>query len=172
MTKEERLIRDGGPENYDPVLFYGKDDLGSNFSAHVLQMFNPFTGELVRYQTGEHRFQAMKAMNNADHEFVRNTPTPAGAKLAGRSIDLRPGWGGNVGDLCWYVMMETVMEKTLQHEDVRDWLECTDRRTIYEDSPTDLVWGWRQGENYSGRNLLGLCWMETRRILERSIIGT
>lgn len=39
-------------------------------------------------------------------------------------------------------------------------------RRIYEDSPTDDIWGWRFQQSYTGKNLLGRCWMDVREVLK------
>lgn len=174
MTKEERLKRDGYG-GVRPVLFYGPKNpngLGSNFSKHAVWLPHPQTGKLTRYPTGEHRFQAMKATDARCHDAIANQPTAGKSKEAGgprSSVEgfvLRDGWGNNYGDLCWYVMAELVLAKALQHEDVQRWLTWTEEAPIYEDSPVDDIWGWRYEQSYTGKNLLGRCWMLTRGILK------
>lgn len=171
MTKEERLDKDRA---VDPIFFFGTTgEYGwcSNFAKIPVVMFQPFTGELVYYLTREHRFQAMKATSFADHEYVRNQPTAWESKDAGRSILLRDGWGNNYGDLCWYVMYETLLESATQESTIYNGLKKSIGQTMYENSPVDDIWGWRYQNIYSGKNLLGICWMEVRRVLfeERTI---
>lgn len=167
MTKEERLALD---KANNPILFYGpKDPYGwcSNFHNTSVWMFQPFDGQLVEYATREHRFQAMKATTLEDHEFVRRQPTPTAAKNSGRNILLRDGWGNNYGDLCWFVMFECVLESVIQNKNVKNNLIKTSDSTLYEDSPVDDIWGWRYQTEYTGKNLLGIAWMEVRRILNK-----
>lgn len=166
MTKEERLIKDGAGD--DPVLFYSHRNAngkGSNFSPHGLFLPNPYSGETVWHLTGEHRYQAMKATNGPDYEHIRRSPTALISKNRGREIKLRPGWGDRYGDLCYYVMLETVLAKVRQNKDVAGWLKATGDRHIYEDSPVDDIWGWRYRDDYRGRNLLGRCLMSVRHIM-------
>jgi ribA/ribD-fused uncharacterized protein len=168
MTREDRLIKDGVT---DPVLFYSPKDAngcGSNFSKHGVKLLHPFTGELALYATGEHRYQAMKATHYLAHELIRTAASPSLAKKFGGTTDLRFGWGNNYGDLCWYVMMEVITAKTLQHSMVRNWLKQTGSRAIYEDSVTDDIWGWRYHQSYTGKNLLGRCWMQVRTDMQLS----
>jgi predicted NAD-dependent protein-ADP-ribosyltransferase YbiA (DUF1768 family) len=123
MNRTQRLDQDGA---IDPLLFYSADDewgVFSNFSEHGIWLPQPFTGETVWYRTGEHRFQAMKAQDFKTHEAVRLQPNAYKAKTAGGpkshvNLVLREGWGNNYGDLCWYVMVETVLAKAIQ---VRSW---------------------------------------------------
>jgi len=172
MNRSERLAKDGAT---NPVLFYKpRDEWGvfSNFSAHGVYLPDPFDSENVLwYKTGEHRFQAMKARTPEIHEKIRLQPTPYRAKEAGSAHSpiegmlLRDGWGNKYGDLCWYVMLETILAKTVQNEAAYQALEDVQSRHIYEDSPKDDIWGWRFDQDYRGKNLLGKCWMTVRDIL-------
>jgi ribA/ribD-fused uncharacterized protein len=80
-------------------------------------------------------------------------------------INIRPDWGDSYHDLCYYVMFEVVLAKTLQNGEMQDALVDTEDRPIYEDSPTDDIWGWRHGDDHRGKNLLGQCLMEVRSLL-------
>jgi predicted NAD-dependent protein-ADP-ribosyltransferase YbiA (DUF1768 family) len=107
----------------------------------------------------------MKAEGINDHEAIRLQPSAFRAKRMGREITLRSGWGNSYGDLCWYVMMETVLAKAIQQPEVAEALIETEDARIYEDAPSDNIWGWRKANNYNGKNLLGLAWMQARDIL-------
>lgn len=169
MNREDRLALDGWtPADLPPILFYHPRELhgwASNFSDHGFYAWNPWLKDFSFYKTGEHRYQAMKATNGEDHELIRNVLTPKLSKNIGREIQLRDGWGQTIGDLCWYVMFETVLEKARQNADVQRALRSTENAKMYEDSPVDPIWGWRKGNDYSGQNLLGLAWMEARRFV-------
>lgn len=171
MNKSERLIADGFSAKTKPILFYRPDDdYGgfSQFSQHEIYLVDPWTGLLRRYKTGEHRFQAMKAKNKFDHDFVCKANTPSIAKFRGSAkggMDLREDWGNTHNSICWYVMLEVCIAKATRHIDIWENLRSTNCDPIYEDSETDDIWGWRFRSNYSGKNLLGRCWMETRQIL-------
>jgi ribA/ribD-fused uncharacterized protein len=165
---EERLIVDGYGIDVDPVLFYQSGEAWgyfSNFSRHAIWLPHPFTGVMQRYPTGEHRFQAMKAVDCEQHNYVIESNGPGAAKHRGREIQLRDGWGNSYGDLCFYVMFETVLAKALQNDDVLDGLRISGERPIYEDSPTDDIWGVRYRNAYRGKNLLGLCLMQVRDVV-------
>ena len=168
MNREQRLLEDEAGPN--PILFYKQDDewgCFSNFSLHRIATINPFNGLVEWYRTGEHRFQAMKATSLKDHHHVMGAPTAFQAKERGgpRGIVLRDGWGSSYGDLCYYVMFETVLAKAIQNHDVWETLMDSGDRYIYEDSPVDDIWGWRYRNDYRGKNLLGRCWMEVREVL-------
>lgn len=165
MDKQERLDKDGA---VDPILFFGGGEWGafSNFSSHGIWLPSPWEPrESEYYPTTEHRYQALKATDKFDHDYVVKSKTPGQSKDRGREIELRGDWGNNEGDVCWYVMLECLITKALQNPSVLETLEATSDRWIYEDSPTDDIWGWRFQQSYSGKNLLGRCWMQTRYIL-------
>lgn len=167
MNQEQRLAEDGAEH---PVLFYRPQDAWgyfSNFSPHRVAMINPFNGLMENYRSGEHRFQAMKARTLEDHHYVMAASSAYRSKERGgpRGILLRDGWGSSYGDLCYYVMFETVLAKAIQNKDVFNGLMSTEDRHIYEDSPVDDIWGWRYRNDYRGKNLLGRCWMEVREVL-------
>lgn len=173
MTKAERLVHD--EVEGDPVLFYGaRGEWGcfSSFSAHPVVMINPWTWKMMEYRTGEVRFQALKATSEKDHDYVVDAHKESfepgiismESKTRGRSIKLRGDWGNTVNSICWYVMLEVVITKVAQHDDVRSELLLTGFRAIYEDSPRDNIWGWRAGSNHNGKNLLGKCWMQARDV--------
>ena len=168
MERTERLAIDGYGPDVEPVLFYdARDEWGvfSNFSRHPVVMPHPFTGKTVGYLTAEHRFQAMKATNREAHDYVAAAAGPGDSKHKGREILLRDGWGGNYGDLCWYVMFEVVLAKAFQHDEMMDALMLTGTRPIYEDSPVDDIWGWRFRNDYRGKNLLGRVLMQVRDVV-------
>jgi ribA/ribD-fused uncharacterized protein len=165
MTRSERLEQD---KAVNPVLFYSPRNAWgefSNFSEHTVRVLNPWTGEPYTYLTGEHRYQAMKADNEADHDYVCEVDNPGAAKMRGRQVSLRKGWGNDVDDLCYYVMLETVAHKLRQHTAVQERLYETYARHIYEDSPVDDIWGWRYEQSYTGKNLLGRAWMHVRYLM-------
>lgn len=171
MTRNERLLADGYSEaqnNAPPILFYSPRDkhgIASNFSTHSLILPNPFTGEKVLYSTGEHRYQAMKARDLDNHEMIRMAVGPGAAKRMGGQTLLRPEWGNSYGDFCYYVMLEVITVKVAQIREAKTWLLSTDLYPIYEDSPTDDIWGWRFAEDHRGKNLLGRCWMQVRETI-------
>lgn len=167
MTREERLALDGDP---NAILFYGRDGEHasfSNFSPHEVTLPHPFTGELITYDTVEHRYQAMKAGTQGEHDWVWLALTPGESKRRGRKVLIRPQWDTpphGIAGLGYYVMLEAVQAKIFQHRDVRELLLSTGDHVIYEDSPTDDIWGWRREDDHSGRNLLGRVLMLTRTL--------
>lgn len=170
MNREERLVQDGYEPDQEVVEFYSSRDVDgqySNFGRQEVWLPHPFTGRLTLHRTGEHRYQAMKACNEETYDYVNAASRPGEAKDRGREISLRPGWGDDYGDLCWYVMYELIEVKVIQHEWIRGLLVETGDRPIWEDSPTDDIWGIRFQQSYTGKNLLGRCWMDVRDLLVR-----
>lgn len=166
MTREERMEKDGLTE--EPIEFYGKDcehNYFSNFAPLGLWLPHPFTGELTWYGTGEHAFQARKAWTPAEHDYVVEAHTAFESKKRGRAVALREGWdpiNDDLYPLCYRVMTEVVWGKAMEHAHIQKALLDSDERAIWEDSPTDDIWGIRYRDDYRGRNLLGRAWMETR----------
>lgn len=160
MNRQERIEKDGLEE--EPIEFYGGEGEHpefSNFSRHGIWLPHPFTDVLTLYNSGEYRFQAMKATNEEDHDYVNEASSSAQSKKRGREIELRPGWDQGLN---YYVMVETVTNKALQHRDILLSLLRTEGRAIWEDSPTDDIWGIRYRNDYRGKNLLGKSWMQAR----------
>lgn len=168
MDAQTRLMTDGyDPKIVKPVLFYSSRKpwgMFSNFAtAFPIRMRHPFTGEEVIYATTEHRYQAMKATTMQEHEHVRTAQGPGEAAKRGRSeIALRPDWTSHKGGLSYYIMMESVFAKVARHSAVKSLLKRSEGRPIYEDSPTDDIWGWRYKEDHRGKNLLGEVLMDIR----------
>ena len=162
MNREERMKKDGLVE--EPIDYSGakkSEATGylSNFSPHSIWLPHPFNGEIIRYATGEHRYQAMKADNIDEHDWVNESSGPGESKSRGRQVDLRPGWDDGLG---YYVMVEIVRAKALTHGEILKKLLKTEGRALWEDSPTDDIWGIRYRDDYRGKNLLGKAWMQVR----------
>lgn len=172
MKMSTRLSIEGVEEDEVVKFYRPRDENGifSNFYRQHLVMLHPYSHEkfwpynTVLYATPEHRYQAMKASNCKDHDFVNEAVNPAVAKDRGGryGIALRDGWGNSYGDLCYYVMLEVVTARVEQSLDFHKALLRTGEKLIVEDSPTDDIWGWRHRESYDGKNLLGVCLMEVR----------
>lgn len=170
MNREERMEKDGLTE--EPIEFYGKNcehNYFSNFAPLGLWLPHPFTGKKTWYKTGEHAYQARKAWTAEEHDHVNEADTPFESKKRGQAVALREGWDTGTRrtlyPLCYYVMIEVVWAKAIEHESVMGKLLNTDDRAIWEDSPTDDIWGIRYRGDYRGRNLLGRAWMEVREKL-------
>jgi N-glycosidase YbiA len=169
MNQADRLAQDG--VEGEPILFYSEDDeygCFSNFSDHSVVLPDRWGRENQWYKTGEHAFQARKMTTMVQHDQVRDARTAFHAKKCGgpRGVGvMRDGWGNNYGDLCWYVMLEVVTAKTIQHHEVWEALHDSRGQHIYEDSPVDDIWGWRFRNDYRGKNLLGRAFMTARDII-------
>lgn len=164
MNRQERMEKDGLTE--EPIEFYGRNCehyYFSNFAPLGLWLPHPFTDELTWYATGEHAFQARKAWTAEEHDHVNEADTPLESKKRGRAVALREGWDSkHLKPLCYYAMLEVTWTKAMEHAHIQKALLDSDERAIWEDSPTDDIWGIRYRDDYRGRNLLGRAWMETR----------
>ncbi len=63
------------------------------------------------------------------------------------------------------MLYECLIAKVEFNPDLGKKLIDTMGSHIYEDSPTDDIWGWRYEQDHSGKNLLGECWMEIRDLV-------
>ena len=133
----------------EPFDFYGGPF--SNFAYSPIHVDIGW-GE-HEYSTVEHAFQAAKTTKDWQHHAVRTVATPSMAKQIGRNVELRPDWE----DVKYDVMLKCLRAKYAIPY-FRRQLLSTGYKEIREDSPTDRVWGWRDG----GQNLLGKALMQVR----------
>lgn len=134
--------------------FSGKYECFSNFSAH----------SVGQYATSEHAFQAKKATNRRDHDYVASALAPRSAKWRGRQIKLRDDWP-EVKDP---KMLQVVLDKFLEHEDIADILVNTEKALLIEGNyHGDDYWGMIRDKdgNWTGQNVLGKTLMVVREIL-------
>lgn len=130
--------------------------LFSNFAPTPIVV--KFDGMNLEAVTGEHAFQALKALDPGEGATVLAARTPGEAKARGRRVALRPGWDGG---LAIEVMRAVVQAKYWQHADFRDALDATASGIIIEVTTwNDTVWGTNQ-EGF-GANQLGQLLMEVR----------
>lgn len=116
----------------------------------------------AEYRTVEHFFQASKALDYDDHEWVRDAWRPQEAKQRGRKVDLRSDWD----DVKLDYMLVGLRAKFAAGSLLANMLLATGDRFIAEDSPTDDVWGIRDRDGgFTGENLLGKALMMVRREL-------
>lgn len=143
------------PPGDGPIRFRGGPL--SNFAVCNISLRDPFNGAKARYLTVEHRFQAMKARDPADHAWVAEAPTARVAKERGRIIRLREDWEAVKVE----VMREALRAKfSLPNGRERAYLQSTAPRDLIEDAPWDDVWG--SGKDGNGQNLLGKLLVEIR----------
>lgn len=120
------------------------------------ELMNFYRAKMVidgkEYVTVEHYFQAVKATNDKDHEFVRTAPTPKVAKERGRKITLRKDWE-SVKET---VMLKALKAKFTQHPKLKEVLLSTGDARLHEDSPKDIYWGVK------GKDRLGILLMVVR----------
>jgi ribA/ribD-fused uncharacterized protein len=127
---------------------------------------HPTPIRLTPAQTVEHPFQACKATNLEDFEWILSAPTPQSAKRRGspsgedgRRIVLRPDWE-DVKETVMFTMQ--LVKWTV--DPFRSLLLATGPAAIAESSPTDCIWGAYDNatKTLTGRNLLGLTIMRCR----------
>jgi len=140
------------------ILFYKlADPYGdfSNFSKH------PITLKDKVWKTTEHYFQAQKFAGTEHEEEVRLCKGPWSAAEMGRRRDLplRKDWE----EVKEAIMKEALMAKIAQYPQIKDLLLSTGDDEIVEHTSNDNYWA--DGGDGSGKNRLGVLWMEIRKTL-------
>lgn len=144
--------------NRETIRFYSVADAYgelSNFAAYPIVLASK------RWPTSEHYFQAQKFTDAALRERVRKAKTPMIAARLGRdrSTPLRRDWESiKVG-----VMMDAVLAKFSQHQDLAELLLGTGDALLVEHTENDSYWG--DGGDGSGKNMLGQVLMRVRERL-------
>jgi ribA/ribD-fused uncharacterized protein len=141
------------------IEFYKtKDPYGefSNFSHH------PIVVNGKAWPTTEHYFQAQKFAGTEHEEAVRLTAGPRAAAEMGRdrNLPLRADWELVKES----IMKDALMAKVDQYPKIKELLLSTEDAEIVEHSPKDTYWA--DGGDGSGKNRLGVIWMEIRKELQ------
>ena len=135
------------------IKFYGnKGPLGylSNFYPAEVQIGG------VRWPTTEHYYQAMKSLDPAEQQRIKEARHPAAAKRLGKGVTQRPDWESVKESF----MLEGLRAKFTQHPDLAEKLISTGTEELVENSPTDSYWGC--GPDGQGLNRLGHLLMQVR----------
>lgn len=143
------------------VLFWGKDDMFSNFYSCKIVV-----GDKV-FHNGEQYFQWLKARFFKDYktaEEIYLTSDPKRAKTLGRMVDgyVDKDWAGTR----IVKMIEVLRAKVESNPEIKErLLQLGRHHTFVEASPYDKLWGIGfneydaiKHEDEWGRNLLGACW--------------
>jgi hypothetical protein len=73
-----------------------------------------FTYKGKTFKSSEHAYQAYKAVNNVDFEYVRNCKTPSEARKAGKKIKCRPDFDKIKYNLMFEILMEKFKDEELK----------------------------------------------------------
>ena len=144
-------------EAFEPVFFYAGDNefhCFSNFYRCNIMI------DGKKWATTEHYFQAMKAASEPDQEVIRLAASPGLAKgLAQKLVIDREAW-----DKIKFDVMLKCLRIKFDQPGLKTILLKTETRPIYEDSPSDKIWGTGTLKGTGpGRNLLGLALMQVRQ---------
>jgi ribA/ribD-fused uncharacterized protein len=109
------------------------------------------------WPTSEHFYQAMKFAGTDNEDLIRKAQTPGQAWKLARKLTrkIRAGWHNIKDD----IMREAVLGKFAQNSELRQMLLDTGNQELIERSK-DGYWG--DGDDGSGKNMLGKILMETR----------
>ena len=107
-------------------------------------------------------FRAQKFAGTEHEERVRLAPTPRIAADIGRNktLPLRTDWE----QVKESIMKEALLAKVAQYPKIKELLLSTGDAEIVEHSPKDRYWA--DGGDGSGKNRLGVIWMEIRKELQ------
>jgi hypothetical protein len=141
----------------------------SNFYPHTISYPYPnckggpwLTDWKVKYyRSTEHAYQAFKADNEAEHEYIRNLDTAGKAKRAGRNVSVRKDWEEIKCDL----MLDLVRVKFDDIGLARKLVETDNEELVEGNYWHDNVWGKCTCEHCStieGKNWLGKILMIVR----------
>ncbi len=144
-------------KNPDAIYFQSKGFPEFRFMSNFYVA--PFVWNGLTIPTVEHLYQACKATNDEDREYVLTAPTPGEAARRGRRLkNLSETWD------TWkvVVMKRCVTMKFEQNTDIKEALIATHPRELVEFAP----WGdtfWGVDKNYEGQNNLGKILMSLRQ---------
>lgn len=159
-------------QSSDLLCFWKLEDANgwlSNWSPHKI------IGDSMEFSTLEHYLMYHKAKLMGDNvvaDRILVAPNSKLAKSLGREVS-------NWNEELWVskresIMIEGITLKVASHHNLRSMLLNTGSCIIVECSPYDKVWSCGMIESecrtrphlqWSGRSLLGKCWMEVRRRL-------
>lgn len=128
----------------------------SNFSLHPIKIKG------VLYSTVEHYFQSQKFKNTSQEQKIIKTKTPMKAAEMGRSRKFKivNNWDKKKDN----IMLEGVLAKFNQHDELKILLLATKDFSIIEHTENDSYWG--DGGDGKGKNKLGKILMKVRDVLK------
>ena len=144
------------------IEFYKEfGDLGylANYSNHG------FYKNGIYYKTVEHYYQSEKFDNQEIKNKIINAETPKEASSIGR--DRNNKRKDNFKKIKNQVMLEGLLEKFRQNEDIRNKLLETNDEEIVEKTIDEYYWGI--GKDGTGKNVIGHLLMKTRNIIREEI---
>ena len=108
----------------------------------------------------EQAYQSQKTDVKEEIDLIRNAETANQARELGQKVTIRSNWEYIKRD----VMKQCVLQKFLQHPNLRIRLMNTGNEKIEEDSPID--WFWGVGSDGTGQNHMGKILVEVREMLK------
>ena len=114
------------------------------------------------WPTTEHYFQAQKFAETEHEETVRLCKGPMACAKMGRdrSLPLRPDWE----QVKESIMKDALLAKVQLYPQIKELLLSTEDAELIEHTENDNYWA--DGGDGSGKNRLGVLWMEIRKELK------
>lgn len=173
MDEEEKDSVEYPDDSDDCSAFYFND-----FESGVIGSFSgefAFLGNFYpcyieyngkAYLSVEHAFQAQKATNEADREFIRKARNCWTAKQRGNFVELRSDW-----EDVKVTEMKLILEVKFSDTELRMALLATGHHTLIGGNTWhDTFWGKCPGWRGKGENYLGLCLMLIREEIRNEVI--
>lgn len=117
------------------------------------------------YKSSEHAFQAAKATNEEDRQYIEDAAGAREAQRRGRRIKCRDDWNDvRMGEMCKIVYL-----KFAQNLDLEDKLLATGDAVLIEGNWWgDTYWGMVKDSdgNWRGENYLGRILTEVRKVFK------
>lgn len=119
------------------------------------------------WKSSEHAYQAAKCVRKDQYDLIRNLPTAAASKRAGKHVELRPDWE----EVKVALMVDIVWAKFNQNRDLAFKLLSTGTAHLEEGNYwKDRFWGVCPAGSGNGKNMLGEILMQTRYELRMELI--
>lgn len=130
----------------------------TNFAGRFAFLSNFYPVHLTyknrTYKSSEHAYQARKANNTSQHDFIAKAPTAASAKARGKVCSKRADWAEIKIQVMWDILVAKFENPMLREL----LLDTGDAELIEGNTWGDVFWGvcGGVGENWLGKLLMKL----------------
>lgn len=130
----------------------------TNFAGRYAFLSNFYPVHLTyknrTYKSSEHAYQARKANNTSQHDFIAKAPSPASAKSRGEVCSKRADWEETKIQVMWEILVAKFENPMLREL----LLDTGDAELVEGNTWGDVFWGvcGGVGENWLGKLLMKL----------------